>query len=88
MAAISKCICHISPIFHVHILGVYVQILQDMKFLWAMLSLGQLYTDDNTNNDDNDNDDNDNDITNDATNDTWHTDYDCIGSVACMLKNS
>ena len=51
--------------------------LQDMKFLWAMLSLGQLYTDDNTNDDDNDD-------TNDDDNDTWQTNHDCIGSLACM----
>ena len=31
--------------------------LQDMKFLWAMLSLGQLYTDDDTNDDDDDDND-------------------------------
>ena len=36
--------------------------LQDMKFLWAMLSLGQLYTDNDTNNDD-DNTNNDNNDT-------------------------
>ena len=50
-----------------------------MKFLWAMLSLGQLYTDDDINNDDNSNADNDN--TND---DTWWKNHDCIGSLACM----
>ena len=38
--------------------------LQDMRFLWATLSLGQLYADDDTNDDDNDN-------TNDDNNDTW-----------------
>ena len=37
--------------------------LQDIKFLRAMLSLGQLYTDDNTNDDDDDD-------TNDDDNDT------------------
>ena len=42
-----------------------------------MLSLGQLYTDDDTN-DNNDNDTNDND------NDTQWTNHDCIGSLACM----
>ena len=42
-----------------------------------MLSLGQLYTDDDTN----DNNDN-NDDTND--NDTRRTNHDCIGSLACM----
>ena len=50
-----------------------------------MLSLEQLYTD-NTNNDnhnDDDNDDNDND-TNNNDNDTRQTNYDCIGSLACM----
>ena len=44
-----------------------------------MLSLGQLYTDDNTN--DNDNDD---DNTNDDDNDTRWTNHDCIDSLACM----
>ena len=44
-----------------------------------MLSLGQLYTDDNTNDDDNDDDN-----TNDDDNDTWQTNHDCIGSLACM----
>ena len=47
--------------------------LHDMKFLWSMLSLGQLYTDD-TNDDANDDD----------TNDTWWTNHDYIGSLACM----
>ena len=51
-----------------------------MKFLWAMLSLGQLYTDNDTNNDDDDNDDD----TNDDDNDTRWTNHDCIGSLACM----
>ena len=46
-----------------------------------MFSLKQLYTDDT--NDDNNNDDNDND-TNDDDNDTWWTNHDCIGSLACM----
>ena len=46
--------------------------LKDMKFLWAMLLLGQLYTDD-----DNDNDD---DNINDDDNDTRQTNHDCIGS--------
>ena len=56
--------------------------LQDMKFLSVMLSLGQLYTDDNTNDNDADNDtDNDN---NDDDNDTRRTNRDCIGSLACM----
>ena len=44
-----------------------------------MLLLGQLYTDDDTNDDD----DNDND-TNDDDNDTQWTNHDCIGSLACM----
>ena len=44
-----------------------------------MLSLGQLYTDDYDDNDD----DYDND-TNDDDNDTRWTNYDCIGSLACM----
>ena len=52
--------------------------LPDMKFLWAMLSLGQLYTDDNTNDNDNDDD------TNDDDNDTQRTNHDCIGSLAYM----
>ena len=43
-----------------------------------MLSLGQLYTD-NTNDDANDTDANNNN-----TNDTWWTNHDCIGSLACM----
>ena len=43
-----------------------------------MLSLGQLYTDNNTNNNDNDDD------TNDDNNDTRQTNHDCIGSLACM----
>ena len=42
-----------------------------------MLSLGQLYTDDNTNDDDDDD-------TNDDDNDTRWTNHDCIGSLACM----
>ena len=41
-----------------------------------MLSLGQLYTDDDTNDDDDD--------TNDDDNDTRQTNHDCIGSLACM----
>ena len=48
-----------------------------MKILLSKLSMGQLYTD-NTNDDDNDNDANDDD------NDTWWTNHDCIGSLACM----
>ena len=42
-----------------------------------MLSMGQLYTDDNTNDDDDDD-------TNDNDNDTRQTNHDCIGSLACM----
>ena len=56
-----------------------------------MLSLGQLYTDDTNNDNDNDDDDNDddnnnknNDSTNNDDNDTWWTNHDCIGSLACM----
>ena len=45
-----------------------------------MLSLGQLYTDTNTNDDD---DDNNNDTNNDDK-DTWQTDHDCISSLPCM----
>ena len=41
-----------------------------------MLSLGQLYTDDDTN-------DNDDDTNNDNNN-TQQTNHDCIGSLACM----
>ena len=58
-----------------------------------MLSLGQLYTHNDTNNDD-DNDDADNASTNDDNNDTWWKNHDCIGSLACMpnepkiLRNS
>ena len=40
-----------------------------------MLSLGQLYTDDTSN---------DNDDANDDDNDTRWTNHDCIGSLACM----
>ena len=47
-----------------------------------MLLLRELYTDD-TNDDDNNEDDDDN--TND-NNDTRRTNYDCIGSLACMPK--
>ena len=39
---------------------------QDIKFLWSLLLLGQLYMDANTNKDDDINDD-----TNDNNNDTW-----------------
>ena len=45
-----------------------------------MLSLGQLYTD----NDTNDDAATDNDNTNDNDNDTRQTNHDCIGSLACM----
>ena len=60
--------------------------LQDVEFLWAMVSLGELYTDDNTDvNDANANTDNaNNDNTNYDDNDTWWTNYDCIGLLACM----
>ena len=43
-----------------------------------MLSLGQLYTDDDTSDDDDDDD------TNDDDNDTRWTNHDCVGSLACM----
>ena len=43
-----------------------------------MLSMGQLYTDTDTNNDTNDDDANDN------NNDTKWTNYDCIGSLVYM----
>ena len=43
--------------------------LQDIKFLWAMLSLEQLYTDSNTTNDDDTDNDDDNN-TNDDDNGT------------------
>ena len=47
-----------------------------------MLLLEQLYTDDT--NDDNDNADaNDDDAISDD-NDTWQTNHDCIGSLACI----
>ena len=46
-----------------------------------MLSLVQLYTDADTNDDANANDD-----TNNDNNDTWWTNHDCIGSLACMLN--
>ena len=45
-----------------------------------MLSLGQLYTDDNAD----DNDATNNDDTNDNDNDTQWTNHDCIDSLACM----
>ena len=54
-----------------------------MKFLWSLLSLGQLYTDD-TNDCANDNDNNDNDDANNDHNDIQWTNHDCIGSLACM----
>ena len=41
-----------------------------------MLSLGQLYTDDDTNDNDNN--------TNDDDNNTQRTNHNCIGSLACM----
>ena len=50
--------------------------LQDMRFLWAMFSLGQLYTDDDTNDDDDAKDDND-DTKDD---DTRRTNHDYTGS--------
>ena len=59
--------------------------LQDMKFLWVILSLGQLYTDDNTNDADaNADDDDDNDNTNDHNNNTQQINHDCIRLLACM----
>ena len=45
-----------------------------------MLSLGQLYTNDDTNYD--------NDDTNDNGNDTQWTNHDCIGSLECMPNES
>ena len=45
--------------------------LQDMKFLWSILSLGQLYTDTNTIDDDTNDDDDDD-------NDTWQINHDCM----------
>ena len=56
--------------------------MQDMKFLWAMLLLGKLYTYNDTNDDDDANNDDDN--AKDDDNDTWQTNHDCIGSFACM----
>ena len=44
-----------------------------------MLSLGQLYTDNDTNDDDENDDD-----TNNDDNDTQWTNHDYIGSLACM----
>ena len=54
-----------------------------------MLSLGQLYKHDDTNDADDDNDDDDNDDTNDDDNDTWWTNHDCslIGMYAKWAKN-
>ena len=45
-----------------------------------MLWLGQIYTDADDIDNDNDNDNN----ANDDDNDTWWTNHDCIGSLACM----
>ena len=45
--------------------------LQDIKFLWSKLSLGELYTDDADNANDDDTDDNT----------TRQTEHDCIGSL-------
>ena len=55
--------------------------LQDIKCLWSILLLEQLYTD-NTNDDNDDNNDGNNN--NNDDNDTWQTNHDCIGSLACM----
>ena len=52
--------------------------LQDKKFLWAILLLGHLYTYDDTNNND------DADVNANNDNNTWWTNHDCIGSLACM----
>ena len=57
-----------------------------MTFLWTMLSLEQLYTDDDTNDDDDDDDNTDNNDTNDDNNDKRWTNHDCIGSLACMTN--
>ena len=46
-----------------------------------MLSLEQLYTDNDADDDD---DDANNDDTNNNDNDTQRTNHDCIGSLACM----
>ena len=59
MASISKLYVTLAKYF-ICIYKEYIYMyLQDIKFLWAMLSLGQLYTDDDTDNDGTNNDDND-----------------------------
>ena len=86
MAAISKAYVTLTQYFMCLYEGYMYKYLQDQRFLWAMMLLGQLYSDDNTN-DTNDNDDaTDNDDTNDDDNDTWQTNHDCIASLAFMLN--
>ena len=77
MAAISKVYVILTQYFMCIYWGYMYMYLQDIKFLWAIQSLGQLYPDDDTNDDDNDN-------TNDDDNDTQWTNHDCIGSLECM----
>ena len=75
MAAISKVFVILTQYFICIYWEYMYMYLQDMKFLWAMLSLGQLYTDNETNDDDDD------------TNDTRWTNHDWIRSLACMSQN-
>ena len=60
-----------------HKLGVYIHVSARYEVSMVMLSLGQLYTDDDTNDDDDDD-------TNDDDHDTQQTNHDCIGSLVCM----
>ena len=88
MAAISKTYIY-YPIFHVHILEIYVHIFARYEVSVINALTGQLYTDDT--NDDNDNadaNDDDADANDDDANQQWQwymTDnHDCIGSLTCM----
>ena len=58
---------HIDLIFHMHILGVQINIFARCRVSMIKLSLGELYTD--TNNDNND------------ANDTRWTNHDCVSSL-------
>ena len=58
--------------------------LEDMKYLWVMLSLGQLYTENTNHNDDNDDDDDADNDTSDIDNNTWQANHDYIGWLAFM----
>ena len=80
MATIPKIYITLTQYFMCIYWGYMCIYLQDIRFLWSMLSLGKLYTDD-TNDDDNDNDDNND---NNDANDKRRTNNDCIGSLACM----